>query len=147
VFYIGTTFTLNQNGLNSMLRTQKGLVGQDMLRRAHNVQRAAKAGAPVGKVGGGKMRSSITAKLVWGPGPKPVGEVAVNVPYAMWVSKGTGVYIGQGYIRPRAAMHMVFSTAYGKYNIPSSKGFYYAEYVKGQKANPFLVKALPAALK
>lgn len=130
-----------------MLRTQKGMVGQDMLRRAKNVQKGAKATAPVGKVGGGKMRQSITAKVVTGTSGSPVGEVSVNVPYAMWVTKGTGIYAGRGLIRPKSAQYMVFSVAYGRYNIPQAGGYYYAEYVKGQKANPFLVKALPLALK
>jgi hypothetical protein len=118
-----------------------------MLRRAKNVRREAEATAPTGKVNGGRMRQSITAKVIWGPGPVPVGEVAVNVPYAMWVSKGTGIYAGNGMIRPRSARYMVFSTAYGNYNIPSAGGFYYADYIKGQKPNPFLVKALPTALR
>jgi hypothetical protein len=65
----------------------------------------------------------------------------------MWVVKGTGIYAGRGLIRPKSARHMVFSTAYGNYNIPSHGGFYYADYIKGQKANPFFVKALPVALR
>lgn len=129
-----------------MLRSETGLVGKDMLRRAKAVQRAAKATAPIGKVGGGKMRQSIMARVVKA-GRGVEGEVNVNVPYALWVTKGTGIYAGRGLIRPRSAQYMVFSVAYGRYNIPQAGGYYYAEYVKGQKPNPFLLKALPVALK
>jgi len=145
--YVGTKLELDSGAMNRLLRTQSGMVGQDMLRRAKNVQKLAKATAPVGKVGGGRMRQSITAKVVTGSKRSPVGEVSVNVHYAMWVSKGTGIYIGQGLIKPKSSPYMLFSTAYGPYNIPSAGGYYYADYIKGQKPNPFLVKALPAALK
>ena len=147
VAYVGTEFVLNQNAVNSMLRTQRGTVGKDMLRRAKNVQKAAKDAAPVGKVGGGRMKRAITAKLVTETGPVPVGLVTNNVHYAMWVHRGTGIYDGKGFIRPKSKRYMVFSTAYGNYNIPSHGGFYYADYIKGQKANPFMVRVLPVALR
>ena len=146
MFRIDVTLQLDQGAINTMLRTERGFVGQDMLRRAKNVQKVAKDTAPVGKVGGGKMRQSITAKVVKA-GLGVEGETSINVPYAMWVVKGTGIYAGRGLIRPKSARHMVFSTAYGNYNIPSHGGFYYADYIKGQKANPFFVKALPVALR
>ena len=133
--------------MNVLLRSPKGVVGSDMLRRAKNVQKAAKAAAPVGKVGGGKMRAGITAQVKMGTGNVPHGLVTNNVHYAMWVHKGTGIYDGKGLIRPKSKPHMVFSTAYGRYNIPSHNGFYYADYIKGQKANPFMVRVLPVALR
>jgi hypothetical protein len=146
VFLVHTTWKSDQQALNQMLRTEQGLVGKDTLRRARNVQKLAKTTAPIGKVNGGKMRASITAKVVKA-GRGVEGEVTLNVPYAMWVTKGTGIYAGRGVIRPKSSPYMIFSTAYGRYNIPSYNGFYYARSIKGQKPNQFFVKTLPAALR
>jgi hypothetical protein len=116
-----------------------------MFRRAENTAKVARRNAPQGKVSGGTLRASIVAGLDFDR--VPIGTVKATAKHAMWVSKGTGIYAGRGYIRPKSARYMIFSTAYGRYNLPQSGGFYYATAIKGQKANPYLENSLPAALK
>lgn len=143
MWYVGTKLTLSGGAMNALLRSRGGPVGRDMFRRAQNVARVARKNAPVGKVSGGRLKASIVPGIDFDR--VPIGTVKATAKHAMWVSKGTGIYAGHGYIRPKTARYMIFSTAYGRYNLPSSGGYYYATAIKGQKANSYLQDSLPAA--
>jgi hypothetical protein len=128
--------------LNRLLRSRDGVVGRDMQRRAAKAAIEARRLAPVGAVARGpRIRESIHAEVQF-RNRVPAGVVTVKVRHALWVSRGTGIYVGNGYIVPKAGRYMIFSTAYGDYAIESRDGYYFAERVRGQRPNDYLTRAL-----
>ena len=137
-------FQLIPGGLNRLLRSRGGVVGRDLMQRTERVAMVARGLAPVGVVGGGTLRASIEADYRFGA--RPLGTVTANARHSMWVERGTGVYNGGGPITPKNGPYMIFSTAYGNYNLPSYGGFYYAESVRGQPPQRYMERSLSAAL-
>lgn len=142
--FVSVEFQLIPGGLNQLLRSRGGPVGIDLVMRTERTAEAARVAAPVGVVNGGTLRASIEADYRFGA--SPLGTVVANARHAMWVEEGTGVYNGGGPITPKNGPYMIFSTAYGNYNLPAYGGFYYAESVKGQPGQHYMRRALPAAL-
>lgn len=128
--------------LNRLLRSKDGVVGRDMQSRAKRAAATARSLAPVGAVARGpRIRESIVAEVQF-RNRVPAGVVTVRVKHAQWVSRGTGIYVGNGYITPKAGRYMIFSTAYGNYAIESRDGYYFAERIRGQRPNDYLTRAL-----
>jgi hypothetical protein len=98
-----------------------------MHEQTETVARIARTLVPVKT---GKLRSSIVVSVnVTGQGT--VGRVAATAPHALWVHDGT-----RGPIRPKNAKMLSWVGAGGRI---------YARQVRGQKAQPFLTRALSAA--
>jgi len=131
--------------MNRLLRSRDGVVGRDMMRRARRVANEAQSLAPIGVVRGGTLRASIVASVEF-RNRVPAGIVQAKARHGMWVHEGTGLYAGRGYIYPKSAPFMVFSTAYGRYNLPTDGRFYFADRIKGQKPQPFMYAAVRAAV-
>lgn len=84
-------FVFNDHALNELMRDPNGPVGQDLARRAINVESRAKinaSGRPGPNVDTGRLRSSITWELVERPDGL-VARVGTNVEYARYVEEGT----------------------------------------------------------
>lgn len=85
-----STFTWNRQELDRILTSPTGPVGQDLARRAVNVESQAKlnaSGRPGPRVRTGRLRSSIT----WELRQEPTGLVArigTNVHYALPLEQG-----------------------------------------------------------
>lgn len=87
---------LNQAAINQLLKTEGGPVGKDLLRRAVNVETAAKRYCPVDT---GRLRASIEHDL--GIDSKGLfARIGSNVEYAIFVEAGTRYQHGQPYLRP-----------------------------------------------
>lgn len=125
---------LDEAKLQVLLRTPKGTVGRDGLRRAKSVQRAARR-----KVHSRTGRLSRSIDVTQGyKGRDLEYRVGTNLHYARFVHDGTGIY-GPRHrpIRARAGHLLVFRASNGKR--------VYAKQVRGQRPNKFLLDSLPAA--
>src|SRR5688572_17104741 len=135
------TVTLNRPEIYALLT--------DRVRRIGNrVQNVARRRAP-------KDTGALAASLhtVVGAAPGFVfADIGSNLDYALWQHEGTGIYAGQGYIRPKRARVMRFKPGRkigpvrgsGKFSRGRRQtgGFVYAHKVKGTPPNPYLVSAL-----
>lgn len=112
-----------------------------MNRYAERVTTRARVLAPVDT---GRLRQSIGWRLQLGR-HRVTGVIEARASYAVYVHEGTGIYGPSGSpIRPKSGKFLVFPARRG-----SSRGgrrLIFAREVKGQRANPFLVRALRAAL-
>lgn len=121
--------------LAALLRSERGPVAQDLLRRGLRVQNRARQLCPVNT---GRLRNSITVELVI-VGGIPVVRIGTNVEYARWVHDGTGVYGPlRRPIRPRRAKVLAFTPR-------GSSQTVFATQVRGTPGRPFLRDALEAA--
>jgi hypothetical protein len=128
----------NDAVIQRMLRDPAGPVGRDLLRRAINVESAAKlnaSGRPGPNVDTGRLRSSITHELVIGA-EGLVARIGSNVEYARYVEEGT-LGTMPPVIRPRTKQALFWPGAdhpvAAVYNHP------------GARAYPYLQPALEAA--
>lgn len=136
------TFRLDSAAILQQLTGPNGAVARDLVRRGQRVQNAARRLAPVDK---GRLRGSITME-VRGSGRSLEVRVGSNLPYAIYVEKGTGIYAGRGYIYPKSGQYLRWpSTSGGRYKGGATKGYVFAKRIKGMKAQPFLRPALDAA--
>ncbi len=134
---------LNHQEINRILNSTDGPVARTLLVRAHRVQSAAKRNLGGGTLSGpkridtGRLRASIDVELI--KRVKLAARIGTNVEYALFVHEGTGIY-GPKHtpITPKTSRYLQFKPR-------GSSDFVYAKSVKGMKANPFLVNALPAA--
>ena len=88
----GGTFILNPAGVAEVLAGPNGPVYRDLLVRAIRVESRAKilaSGRPGPKVQSGRLRASITHRLLSSP-EGAFAEVGTNVEYAGFVEYGTG---------------------------------------------------------
>lgn len=145
--------------LNDLLRSPRGPVAGDLLRRGRAVESRAKVLAPVDR---GRLRSSITHELVTVRGDLVV-RVGSNVAYARFVHEGTGIYGPKGQpIRPvrarvlswpsrpttsrrrtRTGRIVTTRAQAGKRGRPEDRAF--AMQVRGSPPRRYLANALPAA--
>jgi hypothetical protein len=151
------TLRLSTAQTKELLKGNTGPVLADLKRRCIRVQTAAVRLAPVDR---GRLRQSITHEIRATPSGF-VGRVGSNLPYARWVHDGTGIYGPKGQpIRPKTKPFLAWQTR-GITSVRASSvpgrgavvsrsqtgtGWAYAREVKGVPPNPFLLKALPAAL-
>lgn len=98
---------LNDLAIDHLLNDEDGMVGQDLRRRALNVESQAKlnaSGRPGPNVDTGRLRSSITNELVRRSDGTLVARVGTNVEYARWVEEGGDPPQSRGpgypYLRP-----------------------------------------------
>lgn len=125
---------LDQSEVYAMLHGPGGAVARDILRRAKRVEGRAKRLAPVDT---GRLRSSISTEMV--SRDTPTARVGTNVKYAPYVHNGTGIYGPRGaVIRSVQASVLVFT--------PRGGSTVFTRFSRGQRPQPFLQNALPAAL-
>lgn len=119
------------------LKTQAS--SDDLRVRANRVLSAARRLTPVDQ---GRLRASeaIEFSLVsTGYGMAPVARIGSNLPYAIYVHEGTGIYGPKGTpITPKRGRFLVFTPK-------GAKGPVFARSVRGMKGTPFLRDALKAA--
>lgn len=131
----GDRVTLNQAGLDRMLRQPGGLVYDNVVERVLRTTHAiATVTAPVDK---GFLRNDTSIDIKSGPGSMH-GSLTYHAHYAIFVLKGTGLHGPRAaLIEPRTAAYMVFVGRDGER--------VYAKTTKGQRAQPFLQNAFRAA--
>ena len=96
-----THVRVNQIELQQLLSSKTGPVAQDLTRRLQRVTNKARTLAPVDT---GNLRGSITWELRT-RGTQLYGVVGTNVPYALYVEKGTR------YMRPQPFLVPALSAA------------------------------------
>jgi phage gpG-like protein len=124
---------LNTAAIKAQITGPSGMVAKEMMKRGNRVQNKAKQLCPTD---GGRLKNSITLELR-GSGDRMEVRVGTNVAYAVWVHEGTGIYAGRGYITPKRGRFLSWK--------PRGGARVFARKIKGQKAQPFLKDALPAA--
>jgi hypothetical protein len=143
--YVSVSTKLSKSELNALLRSKSGPVGQDLKRRAQRVKNMARRNAPVDQ---GRLKGSIDFEMRVESGLL-VARVGSNLDYAIYVEKGTGIYAGRGYIKPKSGTYLRWPSS-GPGSANRFKGgktarYVFAKRVKGQKAQPYLKPALRAA--
>ena len=129
-----TRISWNEGELHALLRSEQGPVAQDLLRRALNVESAAKrnaSGRPGPNVQTGRLRASITHELL-SDARGLVVRVGTNVEYARYVEEGTEPHRIEA--RRRRALHW-----------PGAEHPVFAVNHPGSRAKPYLRPALAAA--
>lgn len=121
----------------SALRSLAIQGSEDELRvRANRVLSRARSLAPVDK---GTLRASLAVTFARSPAGEPVARIGSNLPYAIWVEQGTGIYGPSGSpITPRNGRYLVFTPRGATKPV-------FARSVRGRRATPFLTPALDAA--
>lgn len=121
----------------------------DIRVRANRVLNAARRGAPVDT---GALRGSLTVTFNKGPGGETVARIGSNLPYAMWVHEGTGIYGPRGaMITPKRGRFLVWprvnnsGSGNRRYVGGQTGAFIFAKAVRGSPGRPFLLRALEAA--
>jgi hypothetical protein len=122
---------IDENGLQALVR---GGVTDDLRRRGNKVLTRARQLAPVQT---GALRGSLNMQMT-NEGGVPGVRIGTPLKYAVYVHEGTGIHAGRGYIYPTSA-RMLAWRQFG------TGQFIFAKRVAGQRANPFLLKALDAA--
>lgn len=120
------------------LHSPSGPIHRAVASRVRKTDAIATATAPVGKAkkSGARLKNDRTSG-VRDEGHRLVGFVSFNVGYALYVTKGTGIYGPRGQvIKPKTKQFL-------KFTLPDGTVIY-AKSVKGQRPNPFLVDALKA---
>lgn len=106
----------------------------DLKVRANRVLNAARRAAPVDT---GRLRASIAVSFTKSA-QGPVARIGSNLPYAVFIHEGTGVYGPRGTpIRPTRARFLSWQ--------PRGGQRVYAREVRGVRPRPFLADALEAA--
>lgn len=117
----------------------------DLARRANNVLNAARRNAPVDK---GTLRGSLTVTFSHGTSGEPIARIGSNLPYAIFVHEGTGIY-GPRHtpIRPIHGKFLRWPITSGghRYSGGKTAGYAFARQVRGVRGRPFLLLALDAA--
>ena len=120
---------LNKREVYKLLASPNGDTARYLVRKAYQVQNKARVNCPVDS---GNLRGSITHEIAQDGGGLSA-RVGTNVPYAIYVHEGTGIYAGRGYITPKKGKFLAWK---------GGGGWVFAKRVRGQKANPFLRDAL-----
>jgi hypothetical protein len=121
----------------------------DLRERANRVLNAARRNAPVDE---GRLRASIAVTFTKGPAGEPVARIGSNLPYALFVHEGTGIYGPNARpIRPVNGRFMRWpiknnsGSGNRRYSGGATAGYAYAREVRGVPPRPFLRDALDAA--
>lgn len=126
--------TMHHGNIFALLHSPAGPVhreGSSVLRKTEAI---AVATAPVQE---GRLKNARTASVT-DQGARIVWRLEFLANYAIFVTKGTGIYGPKGApIRPKRGEFLVFRGRDGR--------LVYARQVRGQRPNPFLVNALKAA--
>jgi len=140
---------VNAGALRDLLADPNGQVARVIFQKANAVATVAKTIAPRGPTG--DLRRTIEATVAIERGI-PVGTIAANKEYAIYVHEGTGIYGPKNeVIRPKQAKALqwpVINTGKGRrrYKGGKTQAYNYAKFVKGQKGVPFLKMALERVL-
>lgn len=138
--------TLHQDEIDRLMRSEDGAVVQKIDRYTRRTETAAKRRAPVDN---GKLRASITSQTDI-QGKRIVGTIWTPVFYAIYQHEGTGVYAGNGPIKPKNGKFLVFKPKQGHPQGKGRKGgkggLVFARQVKGVPPNPFLEDALKSVV-
>lgn len=136
---------LDASALRHLVETE---VGRDLQRRGQRVLNRARALCPVDE---GRLRASLTMETRRSSlGPYVV--VGSNLEYAVYVHEGTGIYAGRGMITPKRGRYLVWpaknNSGIGnrRYSGGATARYVFARQVRGQPGQPFLLRALPAAI-
>lgn len=121
----------------------------DLNVRANRVLNAARRGAPVDT---GQLRASLTITFSHAPSGEPVAQIGSNLPYAIFVIQGTGIY-GPKHapIRPKHGKFMVWPAVNNsgsgarRYSGGNTAAYIFARQTRGMRPRPFLIEALDAA--
>lgn len=125
---------LDEVQLQVLLRSDDGVVGKDAMRRARQVEGAAKRRV---RVRTGRLQRSIKARRDRSEGEASV-IVEATAKHARYVHEGTGIYGPTGLpIQPRTRSVLKFRVGGVTVFAPS---------VRGQRGTHFLRDALPAAV-
>lgn len=128
-----TRVDINQAEANRLLNSPQGEVTSLVALTSQKVRAACVRQTPVQD---GDMKAAYGFALRVRPFRYVMGRVMNFDEAALWVQTGTGVYGKRGRpIRPRSARYLRF---YGK----QDGALLYRRSVKGQKANPFMLRGL-----
>lgn len=121
----------------------------DLRVRANRVLNAARRGCPVDQ---GQLRASLAVSFTKGSGGGTVARIGSNLPYAIMVHEGTGVYGPSGTpIVPRTKKALRWPTKNNsgsgrrRYQAGSTRAYTFSRSSKGVPGRPFLRNALDAA--
>lgn len=141
-----TIVTLNGAALKS-LAISSGQ--QDLRLRANRVLNSARRLVPVDT---GRLRASLTVEYSQLADGSPVARVGSNLPYAIFVHEGTGLYGPLHHmIRPRNHRFMRWPVTNNsgagrrRYKAGKTQAFIFAKQTRGHPGTPFLLQALDAA--
>lgn len=125
---------LHQSAINVFLRSPAGEIFRAVREIGRRVENTAKQLAPVDR---GGLRASVNSRMLI-EGSKVVAHVGTNMEYALFVHEGTGLF-GPRHrrIRPKRAKVLSFKPRGGRRVFVRS--------TRGQRPNPFLVRALQLA--
>lgn len=125
--------TMHQAAIADFLHSPNQPIHQAVASRVRKTDAISAATAPVDE---GRLKNARNSG-VRDEGTRLVGFVEFTVNYAIYVTKGTGIYGPRGRkITPKTAKALVFRAPNGD--------LVYAKSVKGIRPNPFLVNALRA---
>lgn len=129
----GVRVTFNGPALRSLAIQA---AADDLRPRANRVLSGARRRAPVDR---GQLRGSIAVQFTTAPDGSPVARIGSNLPYAILVHEGTGIYGPTGRpIVPVRGRYLVFTPRGAKRPV-------FATSVKGMRGRPFLRDALDDA--
>lgn len=132
---VSVRIELNQRQINAILRSPRGIVARNMQWRGNRVRKRAQRLAPSRS---GRLRNSITVSFKPHDGAFGV-RVGSSLFYAGYVHFGTGIYGPTGQpITARNGGYLKFTGRDGSIVLTRS--------VRGQPPNPFLARAMSAAL-
>lgn len=141
------TVKINRDELRVLLGSPQGDVYQDLWRRANRVLNRARQLVPVDQ---GTLRASLHVEPRR-TGSLPTMAIGSNLPYALWVHEGTGVYAGGGRITARSGGLLRWpaknnsGSGRRRYKGGATAGYVFARSIRGMKGTPYLKDALPAA--
>jgi hypothetical protein len=130
------------------MQGKNGPVYQDIHRRGNAVLREARRLAPKDT---GRLKQSMAMEMRFAMG-KVIARVGTNVDYALFIHEGTANK-GTGYIYPKKGQFLKFPVVNNsgkgrrRYKAGATAQYAYAKRVRGIKPTPFLLNALPAAMR
>lgn len=142
---MAVSIVLNQRAIASL---EIAATEADLKVRANRVLNAARRLAPVDE---GRLRASLAITYTR-VGGNAVAQIGSNLPYAIFVEQGTGLYGPRASrIYPKRGKFMVWpvknnsGTGRRRYKGGKTQTHVFARSTAGMKARPFLVPALDAA--
>lgn len=143
---MAVTITFNKPALRSLSIAASE---KDLRVRANRVLNEARRRAPVDT---GRLRGSLAVTFSAGPRGEPVARIGSNLPYAIYVHEGTGVYGPKhSLIYPVKGRFMrwpaINNSGSGnrRYSGGRTQMFIFAKSTRGMPGRPFLLQALDAA--
>ena len=143
------TIVVNANALRALLADPNGQVARAIFQKAKAIELMAKTIAPRGPTG--NLIQSIEATVQIENGV-PVGTIAANKEYAIYVHEGTGIEgPNKELIRPKNASVLRWpkinkGKGRRRYKGGKTAEYVYSKYSKGQKPRPFLKMAMERVL-